>query len=390
MLKPIFKYTGGKYDEYKYFKHYLPNAINNYYEPFAGGAGVMFQLHNDKLVKGINYINDVSVDLVNLYRNITNSHFVDSLYNLCDVWENVVDFSEEVSEKYSSDFSDMLKNKGDNIFSKNVVFDDILNIYRKYNIVLKYDTHGHSFEETFKKGLADKAAKFLKKVEKYGDDNGLTERQLASEQISTSICQSFYFVIRDMYNEWMKNGGNGYTTDEMCCHWLYIREFCYGSMFRFSKDGTFNVPYGGYGYNKKCFRCKADCISKIEMQNFFSDKVKVFNLDFCDFLNRDFDNNDFVFLDPPYIGRFSEYDNNSFTTDDHVRLYECLFKIKNLCKWMMVIRVDPIITDLYKDECYTKMFFDKTYAYQPRKNATYDTKKCKHVIITNYKTNSLW
>ena len=83
---------------------------------------------------------------------------------------------------------------------------------------------------------------------------------------------------------------------------------------------------------------------------------------------------EFCFLDSPYIGKISKYDNNSFTIDDHVRLYECLFKIKNLCKWMMVIRVDPIITDLYKNECYTKMFFDKTYAYQPRKNATYDTK----------------
>ena len=36
VFKPLIKYTGGKYDEYKYFEKEIPDNINNYYEPFFG------------------------------------------------------------------------------------------------------------------------------------------------------------------------------------------------------------------------------------------------------------------------------------------------------------------------------------------------------------------
>lgn len=41
-MKPLIKYTGGKYREYDFFKDFLPKEINNYYEPFVGGGGVFF------------------------------------------------------------------------------------------------------------------------------------------------------------------------------------------------------------------------------------------------------------------------------------------------------------------------------------------------------------
>ena len=52
VFKPLIKYTGGKYDEYKYFEKEIPDNINNYYEPFFGGGGVFFQLHNAKKING--------------------------------------------------------------------------------------------------------------------------------------------------------------------------------------------------------------------------------------------------------------------------------------------------------------------------------------------------
>ena len=42
-IKPIIKWTGGKYAEYKFFKEYIPD-FENYYEPFFGGGGVFFHL----------------------------------------------------------------------------------------------------------------------------------------------------------------------------------------------------------------------------------------------------------------------------------------------------------------------------------------------------------
>lgn len=42
MIKPLMKYTGGKYNEYDKIKLYFPKEINNYYEPFFGGGGIFF------------------------------------------------------------------------------------------------------------------------------------------------------------------------------------------------------------------------------------------------------------------------------------------------------------------------------------------------------------
>src|SRR5699024_8749586 len=40
----------------------------------------------------------------------------------------------------------------------------------------------------------------------------------------------------------------------------FVREFCYGSMFRYNKHGDFNIPYGGKGYNHKDYKKKLDII----------------------------------------------------------------------------------------------------------------------------------
>lgn len=39
MFKPLFKYTGGKYEEYKKINNFIPKIINNYYEPFSEAVG---------------------------------------------------------------------------------------------------------------------------------------------------------------------------------------------------------------------------------------------------------------------------------------------------------------------------------------------------------------
>lgn len=42
MIKPLFKYTGGKFKEYTHINRFFPEKVKNYYEPFVGGGGVMF------------------------------------------------------------------------------------------------------------------------------------------------------------------------------------------------------------------------------------------------------------------------------------------------------------------------------------------------------------
>jgi len=61
-LPPIIKWGGGKSDEIKMFKKYIPSDYNIYLEPFIGGGSVFFHLMPKKAI-----ITDVHKELIDLY-----------------------------------------------------------------------------------------------------------------------------------------------------------------------------------------------------------------------------------------------------------------------------------------------------------------------------------
>ncbi|RZL45756.1 MAG: hypothetical protein EOO93_26645, partial [Pedobacter sp.] len=69
-LRPIIKWTGGKYDEFALFAAHIPK-FDRYIEPFFGGGGVFFALQPS--VKS--FVNDKSTDLINFYKQIGNKDF---------------------------------------------------------------------------------------------------------------------------------------------------------------------------------------------------------------------------------------------------------------------------------------------------------------------------
>tara|TARA_B100001778_G_C18510189_1_gene593829 strand:- start:219 stop:1028 length:810 start_codon:yes stop_codon:yes gene_type:complete len=73
-LRPIVKWSGGKKDEIKLFKHHIPNDINYYIEPFVGGGAVFFHLNPQKAV-----INDVHKELIDFYSAIKDGK-MDDIY----------------------------------------------------------------------------------------------------------------------------------------------------------------------------------------------------------------------------------------------------------------------------------------------------------------------
>jgi DNA adenine methylase len=97
-------------------------------------------------------------------------------------------------------------------------------------------------------------------------------------------------------------------------------------MFRYNSNGDFNVPYGGIAYNNKNFSKKVEYLKTKELKSLLDNTV-IENLDFEDFFNQYIpENNDFVFLDPPYDSEFSTYAKNEFTKKDQVRLANYLIK----------------------------------------------------------------
>lgn len=64
-MKPLIKWSGGKYDELEQIKPYIPDSYDTYIEPFVGGGALFFDLQPSKAV-----INDIHPELTNLYQQI--------------------------------------------------------------------------------------------------------------------------------------------------------------------------------------------------------------------------------------------------------------------------------------------------------------------------------
>jgi len=369
MLKPLIKYTGGKFREYERIKQYFPKNFNNYYEPFFGGGGVFFRLHNENLLNGEKHINDFSDSLMEFYQSVSSTTFVTELEKISNAWNFIRDFGEKFFQSYGDKFNKLLFD------DKNAKFitDDIEEYIKENVSQCNLDSHGFSLINKIIKSLNDKLSRFRKKnIEK-------EENELSYKCITTSICQAFYFIIRDMYNDWNNYGHKElYTLEERSAQYVFIREYCFGSMFRFGPNGDFNIPYGGFGYNNKCFTCKIENMTSSEVQKLFA-TTDIQCGDFEDIIKKwNINENDFMFLDPPYDSTFTDYDNNPFDKKEHIRLANCLKNCK--CKWLMAIGKTDFIYELYKD--YNIIEYDKTYMYQAK--GQYNNKHCTHLVITNY------
>ncbi len=198
-----------------------------------------------------------------------------------------------------------------------------------------------------------------------------------NDNIETAIKSAVYMYYRNLYNN--KNI-IGEKPTMHCALFFFLRNYAYSGMFRYSKKGEFNVPYGGIAYNRKFLKRKLDYYISTNLLNHFR-HTHIFNLDFEDFLRTTLPTeNDFVFLDPPYDSEFSTYAKNVFKKEDQKRLANYMI---NEChaKWMMIIKHTDFIYSLYNKEGINIRTFDKEYlvSFMNRNN-----KKATHLLITNY------
>ncbi len=80
-LKPLLKWVGGKSQLLKDIFPLFPDKINNYYEPFIGGASILFELLNkienkEIVVKGKINAYDNNQNLIYFYNTIKNNHIL--------------------------------------------------------------------------------------------------------------------------------------------------------------------------------------------------------------------------------------------------------------------------------------------------------------------------
>lgn len=374
-MKPIIKWAGGKSSEIKYIKESIPN-FDRYVEPFFGGGALFFDLEPKKAI-----INDISQELIFLYKLLKNEKtredFKEELYKYVEAWERINVYMEKFENNFITLYN---KYKNNNLDEKE--FANKIELLFKDKII--------PFNGLFKKDFCINQNDFLKKIEKNllsklkrTKEKVDTENKFSDEEIKKNIESAFrsgfYTHFREIMNL-SKNNKMKLSIEKKIANWYFIREFCYGGMFRFNKDGNFNVPYGGIAYNKKNFKAKVDYLFSEEIKKLLKN-TKIENKDFEELIkSSNLTEKDFIFLDPPYDSEFSEYEENAFTKDDQRRLAKTLIGLK--AKWILVIKETPFILDLYNNKKNIKISkFNKDYLFNIKERV--DT-KVKHLIIQNF------
>lgn len=373
-IRPVIKWTGGKYAEYKLFQDYIPE-FENYYEPFFGGGGVFFQLQP----KNKSFINDRSTDLMNFYKLLNDPDFQERMLFFGKAWKDSDLFVKGIQSKCFGYFDNFLHDNINEGFFKVAIFDLIESEAEKVGYE---DLFSPDFicdkEETLiqiKKSIFSK----LKRIKQIfiKENKEFTEEEMY-EHIDVGVKSGIYTQIRTIMNNTYLGWKHTPLPHYIAC-WYLVREFCFSAMFRFNEKGEFNIPYGGIGYNKKDFIGKIKKLFNPDVLTLFRNAV-IDNMDFEPFLTRYPPTaNDFIFVDPPYDSTFSEYDNNAFGEKDQIRLRDALLNSK--AKWMLVIKETKFIRDIYT-EIYANIYdFDKKYMSNMRSRNDRDV---KHLIITNY------
>lgn len=117
---------------------------------------------------------------------------------------------------------------------------------------------------------------------------------------------------------------------------LFLNRSCFNGLMRFNRKGEFNVPFG-----KKPQRFSKSYITKIvnqvrNAQKIMTGKDWVFVSQNWEKTLKMVKKNDFVYLDPPYIGRHTDYYNN-WDTEEAIKLSRSSQKLKSkfaLSMWL--------------------------------------------------------
>ena len=369
-LQPIIKWPGGKEKELKYI---LPNApkFTRFFEPFVGGGSVFMAFRAREY-----HINDFSSELITLYKSIATSHpaFFHYAELMDSSWENAVLFfnnNKVLVETYLR-YRNKEINKDE---LKTFVHQFCMN--KKEDILHIIGEEFYSYSCILVKEMETNLFRKMSRMNELEMEKHLLPDNDLLDNIETAIKSAVYMNYRHMYNDKTIAESNMMLH---CALFFFMRNYAYSGMFRYSKKGDFNVPYGGIAYNSKLMNKKLNYYRSKPLLNHFAD-TKIYNLDFEEFLRTvEPTETDFVFLDPPYDSEFSTYAQNAFTKTDQERLAHYMI---NECraKWMLVIKNTEFIYNLYNKEGINIRTFDKEYlvSFMNRND-----KKVTHLLITNY------
>ncbi len=369
-MNPIIKWPGGKSRELKQILPLIP-AYDRYLEPFFGGGALFFHLAPKAAA-----VNDVSSALMEFYALVKARDSGLHRLLLC----------------YDGSFRALVR-------ACDRRMDALLPLYaalkggRLSGEQLRAALEGIAAEladelapafgpellpdrDLFCGDLCGMAAdKFVRTVK--NDEKRPFSGEDLRENLLTGFTSGYYMHFRRIFNDLALGRAAGRSPQYRAANFYFIREYCYGSMFRYNAAGEFNIPYGGMSYNRKDLEGKIAAMFSAETAALFSG-AQLHCADFEEFLARVRPTGrDFLFLDPPYDTDFSDYEGRAFGRADQERLAAVLRETP--ARFILVIKNTAFIRSLYEGR-FRILSFDKQYTYNVRSRNDRDV---EHLIITN-------
>ena len=197
------------------------------------------------------------------------------------------------------------------------------------------------------------------------------ERNITKLSDAKKSKESYYYYIRNCYNKEIKKDKP--SSIKVASYLIFLNKTCFRGLYRTGPNG-FNVPFGNYKNPKIYNEEQMYNISKLI-------KNVVFRVaDFVDSISM-VKENDFVYLDPPYVPEmstsFTKYNMKDFSLDDHKKLFKICMNLpsKNISFVMSNSKVELVTTTF-------KKFNIKEILCKRSINSKNPGAKTKEVLIT--------
>lgn len=369
-MKPLIKWPGGKSEELGRITPLVPDHTR-YLEPFLGGGALFFHLEP---AQGV--VSDVNPDLISLYRSISErpDGLAGRLEGLCDAWDRVGRAGSAAGAQALQGFRarpEPWPRQGAHDLAREALSGHLVALREAQTLVgLGAPV---ALEET---AIATLSAKLwrISNAESRGG-RPWSDEDLAA-QVETATRAGFY--------TWLRDQARSADGIERALAFFFLREFCYGAMFRLNRAGHFNIPYGGRSYNAKDLRAKvAHLVSEpvVELLGRTQIRCGDFGEVFAAVRGRE----DFVFCDPPYDSEFSDYDGHPFRREHQTKLAEAFAATEAKC--LLVVQRTDFILDLYRGVSGSARHpvvieeYDKLYSYNTKGR---NERAARHLAIRNY------
>ena len=177
--------------------------------------------------------------------------------------------------------------------------------------------------------------------------------------------EDLYYEMRKLFNQ----PDNSYLDGVV---YFFINKTAYSGMIRYNNSGEYNVPFGRYP------NLNTRLVTKQHSELLQS--AELYSVDYREIFDMA-EEDDFIFLDPPYDCVFNDYGNidmmNGFDETEHRRLAE---DFRNLpCPALMIIGKTPLTEELYDGFIFDEYY--KNYAVNIKNRFNNDK---MHIVVSNY------